>query len=117
MYLRSAFKRFGLKVVKTEEAAKKALAGSTGKLTVGWFTATWCGPCKSITKNIEKMSEDMKDSVEILKLDVDEFSNLAGEYQVNSVPTFFVTKDGEVLEKVVGAQSDRVKDAILKHIN
>ena len=72
------------------------------------FYATWCGPCKMLSSVLERIDE--KNLIQIVKVDVDECSDLAAEYKIMSVPTLLLFKHGEVVEKSVGLiQKDEVK--------
>ncbi len=70
-----------------------------------YFTASWCGPCKAIAPMITNMIES---GLPILKIDVDEQSELCQQYGINSVPTFIVIENDEVISRKVGAQSKEV---------
>lgn len=67
------------------------------------FWATWCGPCKQIAPFIEELAEQYKDQVNIGKCDVDANSELPGKYGVRNIPTVLFIKNGEVVNKQVGA--------------
>lgn len=77
------------------------------------FFATWCGPCKMTGPIIDQLAEELK-NVKFVKIDVDQNQELASEYQVFSIPTFLVFKDGQVVNQFVGAQS---KEGFLSEIN
>ena len=62
------------------------------------FYATWCGPCKMQGEILKKLEEDVK----IVKIDVDEHTELAKEFGVMSIPTLILFKDGEVVNKNIG---------------
>ena len=74
------------------------------------FFAAWCGPCRMVSPIIDEIAEEREDIV-VGKVDVDKESELAGRFQVYSIPTLVVMKDGKVLQQVTGARS---KDQILK---
>ena len=79
------------------------------------FFATWCGPCKMLTPVLEEVSEEMKDDVTIVKVDVDQESNLAGKFGVMSIPTLILFKDGEIINKTLGFQpKPAIKEFIKK---
>lgn len=66
------------------------------------FYADWCGPCKMVSPIIEELSQEMKD-VSFVKVNVDNDSDLAGQYNVSSIPTFIIFKDGQPVSQFVGA--------------
>ncbi|MGV3243710.1 thioredoxin [Staphylococcus sp. 11261D007BR] len=68
------------------------------------FWATWCGPCKMIAPVLEDLAEEYDGKADILKLDVDQNQATAAKYEVMSIPTLIVFKDGEPVDKVVGFQ-------------
>nr|WP_106780248.1 thioredoxin [Lysinibacillus timonensis] len=78
------------------------------------FWATWCGPCKMIAPVLEEIDAEMSDQVKIAKLDVDNNQATAAEYQVMSIPTLILFKDGEPVAKTVGFQP---KEALVEFIN
>lgn len=66
------------------------------------FWATWCGPCKMIGPLLEELSEEMTGKVVIGKVNVDKQPELAMQFQVMSIPTLLVFKNGEVVNKRIG---------------
>ena len=68
------------------------------------FYATWCGPCKMQGEVLKKLEEDVK----IVKIDVDEHTELAKEFGVMSIPTLILFKDGEVVNKNIGFTPESV---------
>lgn len=86
------------------------------KLIVVDFFATWCGPCLRIAPKIEDWStNDFKDKVLFVKVDVDQAEELSQKYEVEAMPTFVFFKDGDVIHRVVGANVDQLKADIEKH--
>lgn len=67
------------------------------------FWASWCGPCKMMGPVVEQIAEDAKDVVKVCKLNIDEELNLATKYNVMSIPTFILFKDGKEVERMIGA--------------
>ncbi len=72
---------------------------ATGTVLVDFF-ATWCGPCQMLSPVIEEL--DKKHDIKVLKVDVDELSDLAREFRVMSIPTLVVLKDGKMVKKELG---------------
>lgn len=69
------------------------------------FWAPWCGPCKAIAPILEELSSELSDSVKIGKVNVDNNSELASQYEVRAIPTIKIFKDGQVADTVVGLSS------------
>jgi thioredoxin 1 len=67
------------------------------------FFATWCGPCKMIAPSIDQLSTEMEGKAKIVKIDIDESGDLAGNYKVMSVPTLMFFKGGKPVDQIVGA--------------
>lgn len=66
------------------------------------FWAPWCGPCKAIGPIVEELAGQYKDSVKMMKLNVDDNPKAAGNYGVRSIPTLILFKDGKVLDTLTG---------------
>ncbi|CAM3095625.1 thioredoxin [Streptobacillus ratti] len=77
------------------------------------FFATWCGPCKRLGPVLDELSEEADFS--IVKIDVDQFPELAGEYGVRSIPTLFVVKDGEKVATDLGFKTKEELISLVKN--
>ncbi|KAF8040065.1 hypothetical protein BT93_B2323 [Corymbia citriodora subsp. variegata] len=88
----------------------------TNKLMVIDFTATWCGPCKWMEPTIDELAETFTD-VDFIRIDVDELMNVSRQYAVQAMPTFLLMKNGKVVDKVVGAKKDELRNKIEQHCN
>lgn len=68
------------------------------------FWAAWCGPCRMVSPIVDEIAEETG-NIKVGKINVDEQPELASEFQVMSIPTLVVIKNGQVAERSVGAQS------------
>jgi thioredoxin 1 len=67
------------------------------------FWAAWCGPCRMVAPVLEELAEQMHGKVRIAKVNVDENQDIAVQFQVSSIPTFILFKDGEAADRMLGA--------------
>ena len=70
------------------------------------FWAPWCGPCRMVSPIVDEIAQERKD-VLVGKVNVDEEMELAAQFQVMSIPTLVVLKNGQVVNQVIGARSKR----------
>lgn len=68
------------------------------------FWAEWCGPCKTIAPILDEIATEHSESLRVAKLNVDDHPDIGRRYQVMSIPTLLVFKDGEVVKRLVGAK-------------
>jgi thioredoxin 1 len=68
------------------------------------FYADWCGPCKMIEPVVVELAQEMAGKVTVAKIDTDKAVNAATKYEVTSIPTLILFKNGEVVERVVGVK-------------
>jgi len=80
------------------------------------FWAPWCGPCKIMGPIFDKVSEGFTGKVKFAKLNVDENPETAGKYNVMSIPTLLIFKDGEVVDQLVGLQNEESLSDKLKSL-
>jgi thioredoxin 1 len=67
------------------------------------FWADWCPPCRIVAPVIEELAEEFDGAATVAKLDVDKVPSIAGAYEVRSIPTLLFFRNGEVVDRVVGA--------------
>ena len=67
------------------------------------FWATWCGPCRMVAPHLEALASELEGKVRIAKLDVDNNQQIASRFNVSSIPTFILFKDGQVADRMLGA--------------
>lgn len=80
------------------------------------FWATWCGPCKMIAPVVEEVSNEVSNA-RFVKVDVDENESLANKYQISSIPTLMIFKNGTPVDTLVGFMpKDSLKAAVIKHM-
>jgi thioredoxin 1 len=72
------------------------------KLVLVDFKADWCGPCKMMTPILKDVKRQLKDTVNIIKIDIDKNQNVAATYQVRSVPTLMLFKNGKQIWRQSG---------------
>lgn len=84
-------------------------------LVVVDFFATWCGPCKMIAPLLDKFSQEYT-TAKFIKVDVDEFGDIAQEYEVSSMPTVIFFKGGKLVTKVIGANPKALKQTIADNV-
>jgi len=77
------------------------------------FFAPWCGPCRAMTPVVEQLATDNAGNAKVGKIDIDKNPNLADTFQVTSIPTIIVYKDGKVVDRMVGVQSKKQLQAAL----
>lgn len=68
------------------------------------FWASWCGPCRMVAPTVEQIAEEEKDKIKVGKVNVDEEAELASKFQIMSIPTLVVVKDGKVSATSVGVK-------------
>lgn len=97
----------------TNENFEKEVISSKKPILVD-FWASWCGPCQMIAPIVEEISNELSERIEVGKLNVDEQPEIAIKYDVMSIPTLILFKDGKVVNTIIGYHS---KEEILEFIN
>ncbi|MDR0614050.1 MAG: thioredoxin [Dysgonamonadaceae bacterium] len=93
----------------------KTLAEGDKPLVVD-FWAEWCGPCRMVGPIIEELAQEYEGRVVVGKVNVDENDDLAGEFEIRSIPTILFFKNGEIVDRYVGAAPKSLLEEKLKKI-
>ena len=80
------------------------------------FWAPWCGPCRMVAPVVEEIAQERGDQVKVVKLNIDENQNIAVQFNVLSIPTLMVFRNGEVAKTVIGAYPKRKLEAELEPV-
>ena len=81
------------------------------------FWAEWCGPCRMVSPTVEELSKEYEGKVDFVKVNVDDNNELASQYNVFSIPTLAIIRDGKVIAQKAGASSKQdLKSYIDKHL-
>ncbi|XP_021895529.1 thioredoxin H9-like isoform X2 [Carica papaya] len=91
---------------------KLSEASEAGKIVLANFSATWCGPCRMIAPFFSELSEKYL-SLMFLVVDVDELTDFSSSWDIKATPTFFFLKNGQQIDKLVGANKPELQKKII----
>lgn len=69
------------------------------------FYATWCGPCQFMAPILNEVGTQLKDTIQVVKIDTEKYPSIANKYKIEALPTFIIFKDGEPYDRFEGALS------------
>ena len=99
-------------IIATNTSFDSLLEGE--KLVIVDFWATWCGPCRMLSPLLDEVEEEMADKITVVKVNVDDADEIAMRYRIMSIPTLLFFKNGQVVDKTVGAMP---KSTLVDKIN
>ena len=103
------------RIISTEEFVNEVELSK--EITVVDFFASWCGPCKMLLPIFERLEEDMKEDAKFLKVDIDKSLELARQFEIHTVPTVIVFKDGKEVDRLVGfIPKQKLEEMVKSHI-
>jgi thioredoxin 1 len=105
---------FYIEITSKEEFTQKVLQSKIPVLVDFW--APWCGPCRMASPVVEAIAQEYTGKVLVAKVNTDENSDIAGEYGIMSIPTFFLFKDGKQLARIVGFSEDDIRKLITTNL-
>lgn len=91
----------------TTDADFKETVLSSDKPVLVQFWADWCGPCKQLSPVLDKLAGEYSDKIDFVKINTDQNAETTRAYNVMSLPTMNVYKDGEVVKQIIGAKPKR----------
>jgi thioredoxin 1 len=91
-------------ILTVSDATFDETVGASDNVVLVDFWAEWCGPCKMIAPSLEEIATEQRGKLTIAKLNVDDNPDTARRYDVMSIPTLLVFKDGEPVKRLVGAK-------------
>ncbi|XP_042435323.1 thioredoxin H4-1-like [Zingiber officinale] len=111
------FKGGNVHVITSQEGwdQKISQAKNDGKIVVANFSATWCGPCRLMAPVYTELSEKYP-ALMFLTIDVDELSEFSSSWDIRATPTFFFLRDGQQVDKLIGANKIELEKKIVTFI-
>jgi thioredoxin len=87
---------------KQEFSSFQDLISDSEKMILVDFFATWCGPCQLMAGFLEQANPQLKDHIKTVKVNVDAYPNIAGQYDIHALPTLVLFKQGQPVHRIEG---------------
>jgi thioredoxin len=100
--------------ILTDASFQQEILNASGPPTLVDFWAPWCGPCRVVGPIVDQLAAESGGRYRVAKLNVDDNPQTASRYQIASIPTLLIFKNGNVIDRIIGAQP---KQAILERLN
>ncbi|MGE5677425.1 MAG: thioredoxin [Pseudomonadota bacterium] len=100
-----------IKVVNQNNFENEVL--KSGKPVLVDFWAAWCGPCRMVAPVIDQLADEYEGKIEVAKVNVDENPELAGKYDIMSIPSVFLFNNGSKVDGLIGARPKQAFDEML----
>lgn len=91
-------------VAKADGANWEAEVLKSPELVMVDFWAVWCGPCQMVAPIVDELAKEYQGKLKVMKLNTDDAPEVAGQYQIMSIPSIVFFKGGQAVEKIVGAR-------------
>ena len=91
----------------TDQSFEREVLQTTGRPVLVDCWAPWCGPCRMIAPLLDQLAAESNGSYRIAKLNVDENPQISSRFQISSIPTMLIFKDGKLIDRLIGAQPKR----------
>jgi thioredoxin 1 len=103
----------GTNALKVDDAGWETEVIKSPSVVMVDFWAVWCGPCQMVAPIVDELATEYAGKLKVMKLNTDENPEVAGRYQIMSIPTILFFKDGQPVEKLIGARPKKqFKDII-----
>ncbi|MEG1311618.1 MAG: thioredoxin [Romboutsia sp.] len=103
------------KIISTSQF-RGEVENSNGVVVVDFF-ATWCGPCKMLAPVFETVGSEMQNEARFVKVDIDQSLEIAQQFNISTVPTMMIFKNGKAVESLVGFMpKEKIKAKVQSHL-
>ncbi len=101
----------------TDSTWQTAVLDSTTPVLVD-FWAEWCGPCRAMSPYIDKLADEFKGKLKVVKINTEDNTEVPSRYGITGIPTFLLIKKGEVKSQMIGQmQYEKLKAAVVPHLS